>query len=239
MCDLYELSAHGSRNIVNITDLYYNKMVIPENLTFITFAPIGQTLLQTFNDYYTFSLHYYPNSLSKIEYDKLIIKPVRTINLEKDICDLTETSLEEDKTRIIDNIIIYGSISIINHIIYEHYSKNSNLTTIERQNNIYNQSQSIIPSILNELEFYIYEKKYNDYENLIKQFMGKTMKDVIIIFMKYLRKKQLNLKIHKKNYYILKIIRIYIKLYRNKISDGIDPLNTKILNLQNQSKRYR
>jgi hypothetical protein len=233
MCDLYELSAHGSRNIVNITDLY-NRMVIPENLTFITFAPIGQTLTQTFNDYYTFSLHYYPNSLSKIEYDKLVIKPARTINLGKDICDLTETSLEEDKTRIIDNIIIYGSISIINHIIYEHDSKNSNLKTIERQNNIFNQSQNIFPSILNELEFYIYEKRYNNYENLIKQFMGKTMKDVIIIFMKYLKKKQLNLKIHKKNYYILKIIRIYIKLYRNKISDDLDPLNTKILNLQNE-----
>lgn len=234
MCNLYELSAHGSRNIVNITDLYYKKIVIPSNFTFITFAPIGQTLTQEFNDYYTFALHYYPNNLSKNEYDSLGDKPSRTINIEKDICDLTESSLEEDKIKIIDDIIIYGSISIINHCIYEHDNNTSNLTTLERQNNIFILSQSIFPLVLYELNFYIKKNEYNDYENLIKQFMGKTIKDIIIIFMKYLKKPQSFFKLDETNSYIFIIIRSYIKLYRNKISDDIKPLNTKISNLQDE-----
>lgn len=237
MCNLYELSAHGSRNIVNITDLYHDKINIPDNLTFITFAPIGQTLTQTFNDYYTFALHYYPNNLSKIEYDRLGVKPSRTINVENDICDLTESSSEEEKIKIIDDIIIYGSISIINHCIYEYDSKNSNSTRLKRQNEIFGESFSIIPTVLHELNIYIFIKNYNDYENGIKQFMGSTMRDIIIIFMKNLKKIQLifkNLKFDETYSYIIKIIYTYIELYHNKISDDLKPLNKKILDLQDK-----
>lgn len=233
MCDLYELSAHGSRNIVNITDLYYNKVPIPSNFTFITFAPIGETLSQTFNDFYTFALHYYPNGLSKNEYDSLGSKPTRTINLEKDICNLTELSLEEDKIKIIDDIIVYGTISIFNHCKYENETKHNNLSKEERVNNILNLSYEIIPIVLNDLNIFLLINELNNYEDLIKNFMEKTMKDIIVIFMRYIIKKKINLDKKKYNY-ILQIIYIYIKLYQEKISDNLKPLELEITNLQDE-----
>lgn len=233
MCDLYELSAHGSRNIVNITDLYYDKISIPSNLTFVTFAPIGQSLNQTFNDYYTFALHYYPNNLSKNEYDNLIDKPNRTINLERDICNLTDSSSKEEKIKIIDDIIIYGSISIINHVIYKYDSENSDSLT-KRHDKIYKIAQNIFSPILYEINFYIYKREYNDYENLIKEFMTKPIKDVIIFFMIYLNDAQINLKLIVNSSHIYKIIYIYIELYSEKISDDLTQINTKIVDLQDE-----
>ena len=64
--------------------------------------------------------------------------------------------------------------------------------------------------------------------------MGSTMRDIIIIFMKYLKKPQSFLKLDETYSYIFKIIYTYIELYHNKISDDLKPLNKKILDLQDK-----
>ena len=52
MSKLFEISAHGSRSISSVEDILSKRINIPSNYTFISFAPIGFQLYDSFNSYY-------------------------------------------------------------------------------------------------------------------------------------------------------------------------------------------
>ena len=108
MSKLFEISAHGSRSISSVEDILSKRINIPSNYTFISFAPIGFPLYDSFNSYYSYSLHYYPDNLTNDAYIAIVSdkKHIREPNIIKTkLLNLTSSTSESDKEELINMII--------------------------------------------------------------------------------------------------------------------------------------
>ena len=216
MSQLFEISAHGSRSVSSVEDIISKRINIPPNYTFVSFAPTGYPLYDSFQSYYAYSLHYYPDNLTNesylaIEPDK---RPIREPNIIKTkLLELTSATPESDREDLINMIIKYGIISM-----YNYKFKIADLTTIRSIN-------YLTGYLIYDLNYYVCDKlakPESNYTDLIEKFLNMSLINVVKKFLSYSKTGMIN-----RDHLIGNIVSKYKKLYLENLNETIDVFQHK------------
>ena len=217
MSKLFEISAHGSRSVSSIEEIVSTRIAIPSDYTFITFAPTGYPLYDSFNSFYAYSLHYYPDNLTNDAYNALPPdrKHIREPNIIKTkLAELSSATPEILREELINMIIKYGIISM-----YNYKFNRLDMTSVRTINILTNY-------LIYDLNYFVCNKLAKpdtQYPELIEQFLNMPIITIVKKFMSYYKDGT-----YVKDNIIGNIISIYKKLYSEYVSAKIGKLTNDI-----------